>query len=154
MKKGKIISLSISLFLFIIGIIAIIQIYPYTNLKNCQITTNLTLNGTSITVKNNGNSMAKFPDLYFSLYRNDIYVGDAYIKEFEIKPKEEVSKKIDMKLKISVNDTIKLIKTNETKINGTIRIPFLAWKISIPFKMIRIDNGKTTVYVWGRKIER
>ena len=154
MKKRKIISLSISLFLFAIGIIAIIQLYPYMNLRNCNIKTSMSLNGTQVIIKNNGNSIAKFPETKFSIYRNKMYIGDAHIPEIEIKPHQLINKSVNITLHLSLNNTLKVIGTNETIMNGTIKIPFLLWKITVPFKIEKPDSGKPIVFVWGRKIER
>ena len=156
MKKRRVISLSISLILLVIGIVVAFQLYPYMNLRNCDVDTQFTLmNGSKIIIYNRGDSVAKFPKTYFSIYRNDIYVGDASIPEITIQPHHKVEQDINLKLKITMNQSaVKLLKTNETKINGTIFIPFLSFEIPIKFKMEKPDNGKATIWIWGRKIER
>ena len=152
MKKSKIISLSISLFVFAVGIIITFQLYPYLELRNCKINTSI-INKTII-VKNNGDHVAEFPKIESKIYRDNIYVGNFTIEDFKIKPKETAKEKIKIESNLSLNNTIKLLNTTMTHTEGKVYLPILNFKLGIPFKMDRYDNGTTIVYFMGRKIVR
>ena len=152
MKKTKAISLSISLIILIVGVILAFQLYPYLELKNCQISTNIS--NKTISITNKGTHIAEFPEIQAQIYRDSIFVGNLNISDFKIQPGEKVNKKIDMNFNLSLNKTIKLLNTSRTSINGNVYLPIFNIKAKIPFKIDKYDNGTTIIFFMGRKIVR
>ena len=152
MNKQRIIALSATGVSIAISIIILIQVMPYMNLRNCQVSQEMNLTGVKITVVNNGDQLAKFPTTKFKLYRGSVFIGNGTINEFVIPPHSNITKKVNFDIKVKLTDIPSALTADTTKIDGTVYIKFL-WYINLPIKYDVISNQNgSVVHVLGREI--
>ncbi len=152
MNKSKIISLSITGASVIIGLIILIQVLPYMNIRNCEISQEMNLTNFTVVVVNNGDQMAKFPKMEFKLYKGSIFIGNGTINEFTIPPHTTVKKQINFDMRAKITELPTILSANTTKVYGKVYIKIL-WGLEIPIKYdIESDKSGSRVHVMGREI--